>query len=94
MQGTHQHIHFEISGVDIELFVGSESETHIPALGVGGSADDDVGGGFHLEHGRDQEFRLGLVGIDVIAARNAEQERDGNRLALHDGHDWNGGHLY
>ena len=51
-----QHIDFEISGVDIELFVGSEGETRILAFRVGGFADDNVGGGFDLEHGRDQEL--------------------------------------
>ena len=70
---TDLHIHFEFPGIDVELFVGIERKTHILTIGVGGFADDDVGGGLHLERGRDQELRLRIIGIDVISAGDAER---------------------
>src|SRR5208282_3959028 len=94
VQRTHEHIDFEISGVDIELFVGSEGKTHILAFGVSGFADDDVGRGFDLEHGRDEEFGLGLIGVDVVSVGHPEQERDRSRFTLDSGYDRGGGHLY
>src|SRR5208282_1709617 len=55
---------------------------------------DNVGGGFDLEHGRDEEFGLGLIGVDVVSVGHAEQERDRSCLTLDRGYDRGGGHLY
>jgi len=71
-QGAHQHIDFEISGINIELFVGSKREAHVLAVGVGGFADDDVGSGFYFEDGWDEILRLRLIGVDVVSAGDAE----------------------
>jgi len=47
VQRTHLHVDFEISGIDIQLFVGIEGKL-MSGVGVGDFADDDVGGGFTL----------------------------------------------
>jgi len=69
----HDHIYLEIAGVHVEFFVGSEGKAHVLALGVDGLADDNVGGGVDLEGSRDEELFVRMVGVDVIAAGNAER---------------------
>ena len=88
------HVHLKVSGVHIELFVGSKCKAHIVALGIVSSADDDVGGGADFQSRRNQEFRLRLIGIDVISAHHAKCKRHLRCFALCDRNNGSGRHAH
>ena len=71
-QWAHENVNFEISGIDVELFVRGEGKTGVLPGGVCGLADDDIGSGFDFENGRDEVFGFRLVGVDVVSGGNAE----------------------
>ena len=86
MQGADEHIDLEIASVDIEFFVGSERKAHVLSVRVSRLADNDVGCRFHLESSRDEVFRLGPIGVDVVTIQDAEHQRSGGWFALNRGH--------
>jgi len=82
-----EDINPEVTGVNVQLLVGSEGKTHILPVRVGGFADDDVGRRLHLERGGNKVVGLGMIGIDVIAASHVESNGHGRGLALGSGDD-------
>lgn len=90
---VHGDIDVEIAGINVEFLVRSESKAHILSFRVNDLAYDNVGGGIDLKGSGDQKLRLGVVGIDVVAAGDIEREGHGSRFGLNRGDNVCGRHF-
>ena len=68
----YRHGDREIPAVYVQLLVGRKRKRQILSLGIFDLAQNNIGRQIHLQGGGNQEFRLGCVGIDVKAGRDAE----------------------
>src|SRR5581483_9824696 len=65
VQGADLDCEVEFAGVDAELFVRRKRKAHFFACRVADFSHDDVSWRVQLEHGGNEEFRFGSIGIDV-----------------------------